>query len=46
MGTFLTANELENKLTDIIWNAKKYIVIISPFIKLDNHIKQVFEKIL
>ncbi|TXE13845.1 hypothetical protein FUA26_01835 [Seonamhaeicola algicola] len=45
MSTFLTGDELENKLTDIIWNAKKYIVIISPFIKLDDHIKQVFEKV-
>lgn len=45
MSTFLTGTELENKLTDIIWNAKKYIIIISPFIKLDEHIKSVFEKV-
>lgn len=45
MSTFLTGDELENKLTDIIWNAKKYIVIISPFIKLDDHTKQVLEKV-
>jgi len=44
MSTFLTGRELEGKLTDIIWNAKKYILIISPFIKLDSHIKDVFNK--
>ncbi|GGW48817.1 phospholipase D family protein [Arenibacter certesii] len=45
MSSFLTGRELENKLTDIIWNAKKYIIIISPFIKLDTHIKEVLEKV-
>lgn len=45
MSKFLTGNDLENKLTDIIWNAKKYIVIISPFIKLDEHVKSIFEKV-
>lgn len=45
MSKFLTGNELESKLTDIIWNAKKYIIIISPFIKLDDHIKDVFDKV-
>ncbi|MGM5470340.1 phospholipase D family protein [Flavobacteriaceae bacterium LMO-SS05] len=45
MSTFLTGRELENKLTDIIWDAKKYIIIISPFIKLDEHVKSIFEKI-
>ena len=45
MSSFLTGRELENKLTDIIWNAKKYIIIISPFIKLDEHIREVLEKV-
>ena len=45
MSTFLTGDELECKLTDIIWNAKKYIVLISPFIRLDDHIKEVLEKV-
>ena len=45
MSTFLTGSELENKLTDIIWNAKKYVIIISPFIKLDDHTKKIFDKI-
>ncbi len=45
MSTFLTGKLLEEKLTDIIWNAKKYVVIISPFIKLDNHVRNIFDKI-
>ncbi|MCT4664929.1 MAG: phospholipase D family protein [Flavobacteriales bacterium] len=45
MSEFLSGKALEEKLTDIIWNAKKEIVIVSPFIKLDDYIKEVFEKI-
>ncbi|MBC2844908.1 hypothetical protein [Winogradskyella flava] len=45
MSKFLTGNDLESKLTDIIWNAKKYVVIVSPFIKLDEHTKSVLDKI-
>lgn len=45
MSTFLTGKTLESKLTDIIWNAKKRVVLISPFIKLDDHIKKVLDKI-
>lgn len=45
MSKFLTGQPLEEKLTDIIWNAKKYVVIVSPFIKLDNHVRSIFDKI-
>ena len=45
MSKFLTGKDLENKLTDIIWEAKKYILIISPFIKTDNYMKSVFSKV-
>lgn len=45
MSKFLAGKALEEKLTDIIWNAKKYILIISPFIKLDNHVRSIFDKI-
>mgnify|MGYP003634914665 CR=1 FL=1 len=45
MSNFLTGDELERKLTDIIWNAKKHIVLVSPFIKLDEHMKAVLQKI-
>lgn len=45
MSKFLTGKDLENKLTDIIWNAKKYIIIISPFIRLDDYVKNILEKV-
>src|SRR5690606_17104997 len=45
MSTFLTGTELEDKLTDIIWNARRHVLIISPFIKLDDHTKKIFEKL-
>lgn len=45
MSKFLTGKSLEEKLTDIIWNAKKYVVVISPFIKLDDHVRSIFNKI-
>ena len=45
MSNFLAGKALEDKLTDIIWNAKKYLLIISPFIKLDNHVRNIFDKI-
>ncbi len=45
MSKFLTGKALEEKLTDIIWNAKKYVLVMSPFIRLDHHVKSVFDKI-
>ncbi|AZJ36625.1 phospholipase D family protein [Tenacibaculum singaporense] len=45
MSKFLSGKELEDKLTDIIWNAKKYIIIVSPFIKLDDYVKNILEKV-
>lgn len=45
MTKFLTGKNLEDKLTDIIWDARKYIILISPFIKLDDHVKSIFDKI-
>ncbi len=45
MSKFLTGEDLEGKLTDIIWHAKKFVLIMSPFIKLDNHVRSVFDKI-
>ncbi|AZJ33798.1 hypothetical protein SAMN05444344_0375 [Tenacibaculum mesophilum] len=45
MSKFLTGKQLEDKLTDIIWNAKRYIIIVSPFIKLDDYVKNILEKV-
>jgi hypothetical protein len=43
MPQFYTGKELANKLTDIIWNAKKELLILSPFIHLDDYCKEVFK---
>ncbi|RSC96085.1 phospholipase D-like domain-containing protein [Tenacibaculum singaporense] len=45
MSKFLSGKELEDKLTDIIWNARRYIIIVSPFIKLDDYVKNILEKV-
>lgn len=44
MAEFLTDKELDEKLTDIIWNAKKELIILSPFIRLDDYCKNVVFK--
>lgn len=44
MAEFLTDTKLDDKLTDIIWNAKKELIILSPFIRLDDYCKNVVFK--
>ena len=46
MAEFLTENRLDEKLTDIIWYAKKELIILSPFIRLDDYCKKIFKKLL
>lgn len=41
MAEFITDTKLDDKLTDIIWNAKKELIILSPFIRLDDYCKNV-----
>lgn len=43
MSQFLTGEALDDKLTSIIWNAKKELIILSPFIRLDNYSKEMFK---
>jgi hypothetical protein len=45
MSTFLTGDDLNNAIDDIITNAKKFIYITSPYIKLDDHFKERFNLI-
>ena len=45
MSTFLTGDDLNNAIDDIITNAKKFIEITSPYIKLDDHFKERFNLI-
>ena len=44
MSKFITGKILEDKVTDIIWGASKRLLIISPFIKLDDYFKKIFDK--
>lgn len=40
MGRFITDQALRDKLSGIILNARELLVIVSPYIKLDNDIKR------
>lgn len=42
MANFYTLQKLEEKITDIIFNAKKTLLILSPYIKLDDYFKRLF----
>jgi hypothetical protein len=42
MSTFLTGKTLESEIDEIIWEAKETLLIVSPFIKLDEHFKKLF----
>lgn len=44
MSKFLTGEDLENVVYDIIWDAEKTLLIVSPFIKLDDYFKDLFKK--
>ena len=44
MSSFITGKELEDKIGDIIFTAKKILLIVSPFIKLDDYFKKLFDK--
>ena len=36
---FLTGKELNEKIYDTIYNSEKYLLILSPFIQLDEYFK-------
>lgn len=40
MADFVTGKELEDAVYDVIFNAKKQLLIVSPFIKLDDYFKK------
>ncbi|WP_445719131.1 phospholipase D family protein [Flavobacterium sp.] len=42
MNKFITGENLENAVYEIIWEAKKNLIIVSPFIKLDDYFKRLF----
>ncbi|MDC7996635.1 phospholipase D family protein [Gilvibacter sediminis] len=44
MSKFLTGKELEDAIYDIIWEAEEKLLIVSPFIKLDDYFKKLFDR--
>jgi hypothetical protein len=44
MSKFLTGKPLSDAIYEIIWGAEVNLLIVSPFIKLDNHFKKLFDK--
>lgn len=44
MSKFLTGKELEDRICDIIWEAKSILMIVSPYIRLDDYFKKLIEK--
>ena len=43
MSKFITGLELEETISKIIWETKKTLLIVSPFIKLDDYFKKLFD---
>lgn len=43
MAKFITGENLENAVYEIIWEAEKNLLIVSPFIKLDDYFKRLFD---
>lgn len=44
MAKFITGKDLEDAIYDIIWEAERKLLIVSPFIKLDDYFEKLFEK--
>lgn len=44
MSKFITGKELEHAIYNIIWETERVLLIVSPYIKLDNYFKQLFDK--
>ena len=44
MAKFITGKDLEKAIYDIIWDAESSILIVSPYIKLDEYFKKLFDK--
>lgn len=44
MAKFITGKDLEEAVYNIIWEAEQTLLIVSPYIKLDNYFKKLFDK--
>lgn len=43
MSKFLTGEDLSNEIYNIIWDAENILLIVSPYIKLDDYFKTLFD---
>jgi len=43
MSKFLTGEDLSNEVYNIIWDAENILLIVSPYIKLDDYFKKLFD---
>src|SRR5688572_6431073 len=44
MSKFVTGKELEDAVYNIIWEAENELLIVSPYIKLDDYFKKLFNE--
>jgi hypothetical protein len=44
MSKFITGKKLEDAICNIIWDAEKTLLIVSPYIKLDKYFRKLFDK--
>lgn len=44
MATFLTGEKLVDSVENLIYQAKEFLIIISPYIKLDDYLRSLFDK--
>lgn len=44
MTKFITGQDLEKVIYDIIWEAEETLLIVSPYIRLDEYFKKLFDK--
>lgn len=44
MAKFITGKDLEEAVYNIIWEAEQTLLIVSPYIKLDDYFKKLFDK--
>ena len=44
MSEFITGKKLEGAIYDIIWEAEKTLLVLSPYVKLDKYFKKAFRQ--
>ena len=44
MSEFITGKKLEGAIYDIIWEAEKTLLVLSPYVKLDKYFKKLFDR--